>query len=98
MESFLCIKLGEKNKDTIEKSIQLNPDNYKTLNNLGIELINLKKLEEAKKIFISSTKLNPNCAETHYNLGKIYTKFKNYKIAEQKFKKAIYLKNNYDKK
>jgi tetratricopeptide (TPR) repeat protein len=54
--------------DTIRK----NPDCWMAHNNLGMESLDEKDLEEAEEHFKSALRIHPRLAKTHFNLGLVF--------------------------
>jgi tetratricopeptide (TPR) repeat protein len=52
-----------------EKALELNPDDPRGHNNLGVALFESGKIDEAIAEYRKSIELNPNSSQTHNNLG-----------------------------
>lgn len=52
-----------------KKALELNPDDPRGHNNLGVALFESGKIEEALAEYRKSIELNPNSSQTHNNLG-----------------------------
>ena len=76
------------------KLIQLDPNNAKAYNGLGIALGNQKKLDEAIAAFRKAIQLDPNSAKAYYNLGIALYYQKKLDEAIAAYRKAIQLDPN----
>ena len=59
-------------KNIYEKILEVKPDHFLALGNLGIIFSQLKKFNEAIELFIKTLKINPKYAEGYNNLGNAY--------------------------
>ena len=71
--------MNEKNKLHIaeklyKEKLNSNPDDVEAHNNLGVILLQLGKLQEAKSFCQKAIEINPNYASAHNNLGAIFKK------------------------
>jgi tetratricopeptide (TPR) repeat protein len=57
-----------------DQALAVNPNDFITINNIGGNLLQQDKFEEAKKYFVEVLKINPEYANTHYALGLIAEK------------------------
>lgn len=73
---------------------RLFPDNWKALNNAGVANINQGNLDPALNLLNKAAEKSPNNGIVENNLGVVYAKMKDYKKAEEKFKKAQQLGEN----
>jgi len=80
---------------TCQKSVQLNPYDIGSLNNLGFLQFEQGKFDEAEASYKKVLTLNPNLAETYNNLGNTFNEQGKFDEAEASFKKAILLKPEY---
>ena len=64
-------------------------------NNLGIALMQLENLNEAKENFKKAFEINPLLAEAHNNLGILLQKSNRISESIKSFKKALEIKHNY---
>jgi tetratricopeptide (TPR) repeat protein len=78
-------------RDTIRK----NPLSWMAHNNLGVDLSNQGKSDEAFSEYDEAIKINPQNAITHNNIGFEYAKSKNWAKAEESYKVALRLKPDY---
>jgi Tfp pilus assembly protein PilF len=53
------------------QSLEINPNDFISLNNIGANLMQLGKLNEAEKYFYEALKINSDYPNTHYALGLI---------------------------
>lgn len=53
------------------QSLEINPNDFISLNNIGANLMQIGKLEEAEKYFYEALKINSDYPNTHYALGLI---------------------------
>lgn len=74
----------------LEESLKLNPDYYLSLLNLGGAYIKIKRLDDAEKILLKASKINPT-SEIYNNLGVVYSNKNEMERALKKFEKAIEL-------
>jgi arylsulfatase A-like enzyme/Flp pilus assembly protein TadD len=75
----------------LKKSLELNPDDYKTHTNLGSTLASLGKFDEAISHFRESLRIAPNNAEAHNNLGGALAKQGKLDEAIKHFREALFL-------
>jgi len=61
------------------------------LNNAGDVFLTINKTAEAIKIFELNAKINPMSTWPFYELGKVYYKMEDKKLAEEYFDKAVNL-------
>ena len=54
-----------------DQALLVNPNDYITVNNIGANLLQQGKIEEAKKYFWDAMKINNSYPNTHFALGKI---------------------------
>ncbi len=57
-----------------DQSLKENPNDYIVVTNIGVNLLQQRKFEEAKKYFWESIKINRDYSNTHYALGVIAEK------------------------
>jgi len=93
------IYLKEKNfkeaADLINKSINLNKNNYSAFNNLGTCHSNLGNNDEALKNYNKAIRLKPDYAEAYNNKGVVLKNLGRVDEAVESYNKAIELKPNY---
>ena len=75
-------------------SIQLDPQNYKAYNALGVLELKQGKIDSARENIEMALSLNPNYAIAVDNLGTVYLAEENFSKAEHCFKKAIEMNPN----
>ncbi len=54
-----------------EHNLEVAPDSFLALNNLGNALHSLGKLEDARECYVKGLRVNPNSPDAHYNLGNV---------------------------
>jgi tetratricopeptide (TPR) repeat protein len=92
---FLKEKNFKKAIDLINKSINLNKNNYSAFNNLSICHSNLGNHDESLKNYNKAIKLKPNYAEAYNNRGVVLKSLGRIDEAIKSYNKAIELKPNY---
>ena len=78
-------------KNLLEKSLQINPNNVDTLNNLALISQNLNNQLEAINLYKKALKLNPNLPTVYKNLGNIYFTQKEYQLATNNYLRSLEL-------
>ena len=78
-----------------QKSLQLDPQDAKAHNNLGIIMRELGRLEEAETSYKQAIELKPDLAEAHNNLGIIMRELGRLEEACSAFSQAINLNPDY---
>ena len=81
--------------NSFKKAISLKPDFWDALNNLGVTLEKLKKLDDAIKIYYKIILINPNFSKAYNNLGNVLRKKGDFNRAIEFFYKSISLEPNY---
>lgn len=76
------------------KTIQLNPDDFRAYVNKGIVLGILKKYNLALKAFDAALKLNINDYKAHLNKGLTLEKLGKYDLSLESYNKALELEPN----
>ena len=79
----------ENGVEELKKSIELNKNNYKAYNALGVALLSADNYEPAEEYFKEAIKLNTNYATAYDNLGTLYYQQGNYEVAENRFNEAV---------
>ncbi|MEA2102602.1 MAG: hypothetical protein U9P80_08540 [Thermodesulfobacteriota bacterium] len=74
--------------ELIHKALDLNPDNPRYYNNLGITLIHMGKDTKAIQSFKNSATLDPNDMVYHYNLSRLYQSMYNFSEAQNAIARA----------
>lgn len=73
-----------------EIALELNPDDYETLNNLGLILdLQKEKFDEAKELYLRALELDPFSAITRLNLAVLYKKMERPDLAEHENLKIL---------
>lgn len=80
----------------LNKSIELDPKNYKAVFNRGLLYWDVGRLEKALSDMNRAIELAPNIAEYYYNRGTLYKFQKNYDKAKADYTKAIELDPKHD--
>jgi len=80
-----------KAKYNYEKSIELNSENFVSLNNYGFLLLQLKEEpKKAKELFEKAIELSPELNQARLNLGVLLSEhFKDYEKAKEQYEKII---------
>ena len=78
-----------------KRSLELNPNDAETNNNLGFIYQETKDYNHAKQCYDEAIKLQPNYITPYHNLGTIYHLQEKYYKAELYYKKAINIKPDY---
>jgi protein O-mannosyl-transferase len=73
-------------------AININPNNYKAFNQLGIAFTNEGKLDQAIAMFQKSIEVDPSYPDVYNNLGVVYARQGRLKEAMADFKLAVRLK------
>ena len=73
----------------LNKAIELNKNNYRAYNALGVALLSAGNYESAEEKFKEAIKLNTDYATAYDNLGTLYYQQGNYEIAENRFNEAV---------
>lgn len=92
---FALVMMGNifaRSKDDIETAMKyydqalvINPNDNITINNIGANLLQQNKFQEAKKYFLKALQLNPDYPNTHYALGVISENEDDYQSAFYSF-------------
>jgi len=77
-----------------KKSIEFNPFNIDSLNNLGYDYGRLGESEAAMSYFQKALEIQPS-ENIYNNLGSVYSKQKNWTLAREQFEKALQLNPKY---
>ncbi len=79
----------ENGVEELKKSIELNKNNYKAYNALGVAYLSADNFEQAEENFKEAIKLKTDYATAYDNLGTLYYQQGNYEVAENRFNEAI---------
>lgn len=82
---------------SLEKAIELKPNDENTYIDLGNIYIDLKEYDKSIKSYESALAVNPNDYISYYNLGISYSKKEEFDMAIKFYKKAIETNPVYDK-
>jgi predicted O-linked N-acetylglucosamine transferase (SPINDLY family) len=82
-------------EEAYRKAIELRPDFADAINNLGMLMGGLGKLEEAIELFRRAIRLDPAEGRLHNNLGAALNRKGNFEDAAASFQKAVDLKPKY---
>lgn len=66
-----------------KKAIEIEPDFYPALNNLGTSYLSLRKFKDAESQFEKVIALSPNDSQGYFNLGKVFAFTERYADAER---------------
>jgi tetratricopeptide (TPR) repeat protein len=80
---------------SMQKSVQLAPQDAEAHSNLGVTLKELGRLGEAEASYIQAIVLKPDFAEAHYNLGNTLKELGRLDEAEASYTQVIALKPDY---
>ena len=81
--------------DALQAALNIEPQAYAVLNNLGNAYFELGKLEEAVRAYQKVIELAPRLAEARFNLGLAYERQGNLDLAAQEFETALALNPNW---
>ena len=82
-------------KIVFESILEIEPDHYKTITNIGAIYLSLDELIKAEEKFKKAIGIEPEFEIAHYNLGITQKKLNRLDYAKNCFEKAISLKKNY---
>ena len=82
-------------KNIYKKILEVKPDHFLALGNLGIIFAQLKKFNEAIELFNKALKINPKYAEGYNNLGNVLFELSEFDKSLDCYKKAIKLDPNF---
>ena len=82
-------------EDLYNKVLEIDPNNRKSLNNLGALYVSLGDSEKAKIYYKKAIIVDPLYAEAHNNLGLIFARSQDFQKAKSFFKKAIEINPKY---
>ncbi len=72
-----------------KKIIEIDPNNYRVLYNIGITYFNLGKMEKALYAYNEALKIKPDYKHCYYNIGLIYETIEDWKKALEYYNKAL---------
>ena len=78
-----------KAKNNFKRIIEIDPNNYRALYNLGIAYFNLGNLSKAESAYEQAIKIKPDYKHCYYNIGLIHEVNENLKEALKFYKKAL---------
>jgi len=81
----------EESLSTMQKLVDLEPNNSEIHNNFGISFHKIGRLDDAEKSFKQAIKLKPNLIEAYNNLGVTLQELGKLEEAEKNYKQAILL-------
>ena len=79
----------EKAVGPYDKSLEVNPDDIKSWNNKGVELMNIRRFQWAMECFDKVLELEPDDSAALHNKGVILTKLSKHKKATEYFDRAL---------
>ena len=82
-------------KIVFESILEVEPNHYKAITNIGAIYLSLDKLINAEEKFKKAISIKPEFEIAHYNLGITQKKLNRLDYAKKSFEKAISLKKNY---
>ena len=88
LNDFYTLKY-EKAKETFERILILEPDNYRGHYNLGIAFFNLGEMKKAKNSLTKALKIKPDYKYCFYNLGLIFEETGKFRKALGYYEKAL---------
>ncbi|MFH0733400.1 MAG: tetratricopeptide repeat protein [bacterium] len=91
---FLNLKDFENAFDILKRAIEIYPNSFVLLNNMGLYFVEKKEYYKAEQFFIKSIQNNQTFISAWVNLVNMFVENKNYKLALEFGKKAIELTEN----
>jgi Flp pilus assembly protein TadD len=88
-EVFLARGRASSSRTILEEIVAEAPEDYETLNALGLLDIRQEKQKEAKEAFLKASESNPSRPEAFNNLGLVQRAGGEHKSAEESYKKAL---------
>lgn len=85
----------EKAKISFERIIEIEPNNYRAMYNLGIAHFNLEENEKALNLFKKALIYNPDYEYCYYNIGLIHESEKHFEEALECYEKALSIDENF---
>ena len=82
-------------KNTYEKILEVKPDHFLALSNLGIVFSQLRKFNKAIELFDKSIKINPSYAEGYNNLGNALFELSEFDKSLDSYKRAVKINPNF---
>ncbi len=82
----------QKSLESLQKAVELSPEDAQAHNNLGATFSDLGRLEEAKASYLCALRIRPDYAEAHNNLGNTLRVMGRLDEAERSYRKALELK------
>jgi tetratricopeptide (TPR) repeat protein len=80
-----------------ERALEIKPDKFKSLNNLGNAYAARKEYGKAAGLFRRALELRPDYAKGHFNLGNAYLRMGQRQLAEHHYRQALKYDPGYDK-
>ncbi len=90
----LLAMAGEKHEEAIDyflQAVEINPENYYVLNNLGLALIRTGEFQEAKEYLEKAVEQDPQEAFIYNNLGIAYENLNQLEDARDSYERAVEL-------
>jgi tetratricopeptide (TPR) repeat protein len=81
--------------EIFKKIIEIEPNNYRVLYNIGIAYFNLGNMENALKACNEAIKIKPDYQHCYYNIGLIYETMEDWKKALRYYNKALEIDPNF---
>ena len=86
----------EKSIEVFKRIIELEPNNYRVLYNLGISYFNLGRMQNAIKACTEAVKLKPDYKHCWYNMGLIFETIEEWKKALEYYDKALEIDQTFE--
>jgi len=86
----------EKSIGCFKKIIEIEPNNYRALYNLGISYFNLGRMQNAIKACTEAVNLKPDYKHCWYNMGLIYETIEEWKKALEYYDKALEIDQTFE--
>ncbi|TAL18328.1 tetratricopeptide repeat protein [bacterium] len=94
-EVFLARGRASSSRTILEEIVAEAPEDYETLNALGLLDIRQEKQKEAKEAFLKASEANPARPEAFNNLGLVQRAGGEHKSAEENYRKALFVDGNF---
>ena len=75
--------------NAFKKILEIEPDNYRAIYNLGISYFNIGKIDKAMKAYNDAIKIKPDYKHCYYNIGLIHEVMNDFQKALKFYKKAL---------
>ncbi len=78
--------------DSLKAALQIEPQAYSVLNNLGNAYFELGRLDEAAQSYQAVARIAPDAAQAHFNLGLVYERQGALDLAAQEYRTSLALR------